>query len=334
MENLVQYRYALVSEQDISNLTQEVRQICLNIGFDRIDTEELVLACSEIGHNAVRHGGGGDAVVTCKKYGKVIKITITDNGKGIPNIELARRDGYSTVKTSLGLGLESVHRLADNVKIKSSPEIGTSISFDKSQHLDADTVEYGLVSIPDSQQNYNGDQYILKEYDGDSVLVGVIDGPGQGYHAHAIAQSCKQFVEANYRRPIPELIAALNVLVKETNDDDGFTCALARISPGELRYQGLGDTHAYVIPTEGEIKTLENQSGRGGHMLQVNDTCYYQPFTESIRIILCTDGLNAISDVPNMSESIQHQANEIFDRYQTNSDDATVMLVHYKRVEV
>ena len=226
-------------EADVGILTNTVRDICRQNLFDKVDTEQMVLACSEIGHNAIRHGLGGKAHAQSLKNGKLIRVIIIDKGPGILNIELAKREGYSTVKTSLGLGLEGAQRLVDNFEIESSMDGGTTVTLEKFRPLSKDIVDYGLVSIPDNNYNYNGDQYILKEYDGDSLLIGVVDGPGQGYDAHSIAQTCKQFVENNYHRPIIELLTALNTLMKESNDDVGITCSLARITPDGVHYAGI-----------------------------------------------------------------------------------------------
>jgi serine/threonine-protein kinase RsbT len=52
-----------------------------------------------------------------------------DQGPGIPDIELALRDGYSTTR-SLGLGLPGARRLMDEFEIDSAVGRGTTISMD------------------------------------------------------------------------------------------------------------------------------------------------------------------------------------------------------------
>jgi len=315
---------------DVSALTTTVRDICIQNLFDKVDTEQMVLACSEIGHNAVRHGLGGNAHIQDLKNGKLIRVIIKDNGPGIPNIDLAKREGYSTVKTSLGLGLEGAQRLVDNFNIESSMDNGTTVTLEKFRPLSKDIVDYGLVSIPDNNYNYNGDQYILKEYDGDSLLLGVVDGPGQGYDAHSIAQTCKQFVENNYRRSLIELLTALNTLMKESNDDVGITCSLARITPEGFHYAGIGDTHAYVRLDEGEIVHLSNQQGRAGHITKVKNEKTQYLFNKSVDIILCTDGIKTIYELVSDKLPAQEWANDLFDQYHRPSGDATIIIAKYK----
>jgi serine/threonine-protein kinase RsbT len=318
----------LETEADVGLLTQAVRECCLANRFDRVDTEEMVLGCSEIGHNAVRHGGGGSAEIYELKNGKVIRVIISDNGPGIVNFDLASRQGYSTVKTSLGLGLESTQRLVDNFKIDSKVNLGTTVILEKYRPLTVDNVSYGLVSIPDNNYNYNGDQYILKEYDGDSILIGVVDGPGQGYDAHSIAQTCKQFVENNYKKSLTELMTALNTLMKESIDEVGITCSLARITPSEINYLGLGDTHAYFSIDGDDFISLTNQEGRIGYVRKVKAQQYRSEFQKTVKIILCTDGIKTIHDVIE-DENPQALANKLFDQYHRSSGDATIIIAGY-----
>lgn len=325
-----QHIVLLEVEADVSLLTQAVREICIANLFDRVDTEEMVLGCSEIGHNAVRHGLGGKAEIFALKSGKMIRVIISDEGLGIPNIELASRQGYSTVKTSLGLGLESSQRLVDNFAIVSTVGNGTTITLEKYRPLTNDIIDYGLVSIPDDNYNYNGDQYILKEYDGDSVLIGVVDGPGQGYDAYSIAQSCKQFVESNYRKPLAELMTALNTLMKESNDNVGITCSLARITPGYLSYIGLGDTHAYLLLDDQEMVRLDNQQGRVGYVRRVKEGKFNSKFMFSAKVVMCTDGIKSISEIVQNQSNMQELANSLFDQNHRVYGDATIIIADYK----
>ncbi len=325
-----QHIILLEVEADVGLLTQAVRELCLANLFDRVDTEEMVLGCSEMGHNAVRHGLGGQAEIYALKSGKLIRVVISDNGPGIPNIELASRQGYSTVKTSLGLGLESTQRLVDNFSIVSSEGNGTQITLEKYRPLTNDIIDYGMVSIPDDNYNYNGDQYILKEYDGDSVLLGVVDGPGQGYDAYSIAQSCKQFVENNYRKPLTELMTALNTLMKESNDDVGITCSLARITPTHISYIGLGDTHSYLSIDHGDMIRLDNQEGRVGYVSKVKEAKFDSHFMSAVKVVLCTDGIKKITVIPNVDSKAQDLANSLFDQYHRSFGDATIIIADYK----
>ena len=59
-----------------------------------------------------------------------IRIIARDDGPGIPDVELAMRDGYSTGK-SLGLGLPGARRIVDDFEISSEVGRGTIVTMRK-----------------------------------------------------------------------------------------------------------------------------------------------------------------------------------------------------------
>jgi serine/threonine-protein kinase RsbT len=65
------------------------------------------------------------------KHGrKGIVVVASDDGPGIPDIEQAMQDGFSTGR-SLGLGLPGARRLMDEFEIVSEPGKGTTITMRK-----------------------------------------------------------------------------------------------------------------------------------------------------------------------------------------------------------
>ncbi len=56
-----------------------------------------------------------------------LRLTFEDRGPGIPDIELALRDGYTT-GTGLGLGLNGARKLSHEFDIQSRPGEGTRVT--------------------------------------------------------------------------------------------------------------------------------------------------------------------------------------------------------------
>jgi serine/threonine-protein kinase RsbT len=56
-----------------------------------------------------------------------VKVVFTDRGPGIPNIELAMKDGYTT-RGGLGLGLSGSKRLVNEFAIESQAGKGTMVT--------------------------------------------------------------------------------------------------------------------------------------------------------------------------------------------------------------
>lgn len=58
---------------------------------------------------------------------KGIKLVFEDKGPGIPDLQLALRDGYTT-GGGMGLGLSGSKRLVNDFQIKSEPGRGTTVT--------------------------------------------------------------------------------------------------------------------------------------------------------------------------------------------------------------
>jgi serine/threonine-protein kinase RsbT len=101
---------------------QAVRRHALALGFSLVDQTKIVTAASELARNTLVHGGGGEALIESLADGvrKGLRLTFEDHGPGIPNIELAMTDGYTT-GVGLGLGLSGAKRLSNEFHIASTP---------------------------------------------------------------------------------------------------------------------------------------------------------------------------------------------------------------------
>ncbi|HET7111766.1 MAG TPA: anti-sigma regulatory factor [Gemmatimonadales bacterium] len=119
----------LRSAADIVAIRQLVRARAIEMGFGLVEQTKIVTAASELARNTVDHGGGGNARIEILEQGtrKGLRMIFEDQGTGIPDIELALRDGYST-GSGLGLGLGGTRRLMGEFDIQSKPGEGTRVS--------------------------------------------------------------------------------------------------------------------------------------------------------------------------------------------------------------
>jgi len=118
----------LRTTQDIVLVRQAVRQWTLAQGFSLVDQTKLVTAASEIARNTVEYGGGGEARLESLEQGirRGVRITFTDRGPGIADLQQALRDGFTT-GNGLGLGLSGARRLCNEFEIESAPGKGTRV---------------------------------------------------------------------------------------------------------------------------------------------------------------------------------------------------------------
>jgi serine/threonine-protein kinase RsbT len=114
---------------DVVRVRQQVRALAARSGLSLVDQTKLVTAASELARNALVYGGGGTArveVVTSGTGKPGVRIGFTDDGPGIPDVDLALTDGW-TSGNGLGLGLSGARRLVDEFELTSKPGSGTSV---------------------------------------------------------------------------------------------------------------------------------------------------------------------------------------------------------------
>jgi serine/threonine-protein kinase RsbT len=123
---------SIASDQDVVAARQKGRGMALELGFSASDSTLLATAISELARNIVSYAGKGEIVLRAtQNSGKpTVTVVARDQGPGIPSIEQALRDGFST-SGSLGLGLPGVRRLVDDFEIVSEVGRGTTVTVRK-----------------------------------------------------------------------------------------------------------------------------------------------------------------------------------------------------------
>jgi serine/threonine-protein kinase RsbT len=118
----------LRNEHDMVLARQAVRRLAQEQGFSLVDQTKFVTAASELARNALIYGGGGTLTweVLADGVKRGVRLTFEDHGPGIPNVELAMTDGW-TSGTGLGLGLTGARRLVNEFELNSTVGIGTRV---------------------------------------------------------------------------------------------------------------------------------------------------------------------------------------------------------------
>src|SRR5687767_12649334 len=86
------------SSEDVVRVRQLTREGALTQGFSLVDQTKLVTAASELARNTLEHGGGGQVEIRLLQESgkKGVRLTFADNGPGIPNVDQALKDGFTT----------------------------------------------------------------------------------------------------------------------------------------------------------------------------------------------------------------------------------------------
>ncbi len=111
----------------------QVKKNLRQIGIPPEIIRRISIAMYEGEINMVIHANGGTADVLV--YEDRIEIILTDSGPGIPDVDLAMSEGYSTAPDNVrslgfgaGMGLPNMKRYTDSMKIDTVVGQGTTIT--------------------------------------------------------------------------------------------------------------------------------------------------------------------------------------------------------------
>lgn len=114
---------------DVVRVRQVVRALAGTVRLSLVDQTKLITAASELARNTLVHGGSGRARVETVERGgrRGVKAVFTDAGPGIPDVDRALADGYTT-GSGLGLGLGGSRRLVDEFVLETAVGEGTTVT--------------------------------------------------------------------------------------------------------------------------------------------------------------------------------------------------------------
>lgn len=112
--------------------SSEVKRVLRRLGFDGEIIRRCAICMYEGEINMVIHASGGRAEVYIDSSSIVMELV--DMGPGIPDIDLAMQEGYSTASQDIrelgfgaGMGLPNMKKYSDEMKIESEVGKGTAI---------------------------------------------------------------------------------------------------------------------------------------------------------------------------------------------------------------
>ncbi|WAC75920.1 anti-sigma regulatory factor [Roseateles sp. SL47] len=120
---------AIRSEADIVMARQQVRRLTQALKFSLVDQTKMITAASELSRNTLIYGGGGDMQWQLVQQGvrNGLRLSFVDQGPGIPDIDLALKDGW-TSGGGLGMGLSGSKRLVNDFELETAPGKGTRVT--------------------------------------------------------------------------------------------------------------------------------------------------------------------------------------------------------------
>ena len=132
MNNAAEGEVSIETEGDIVAARRTARDAATRAGFSGTDVTRIVTAASELARNTFQYAGKGimhwRLVENNGQQG--VELRFVDHGPGIPDVDLAFEQGYSTSEGP-GMGLPGTKRLMDEMEIQSGPGQGTTITVKK-----------------------------------------------------------------------------------------------------------------------------------------------------------------------------------------------------------
>jgi serine/threonine-protein kinase RsbT len=131
-------RLLIHGEDGIVLSRQRAREVARQLGFGAVDQSRIATAVSELARNVVRYATNGRGEVTIRAITSEgggrerpgIEIIVADEGPGIPDVDQALRDGF-TSGGGMGMGLPGTRRLMDEMSIESHVGRGTTVTIRK-----------------------------------------------------------------------------------------------------------------------------------------------------------------------------------------------------------
>ena len=120
---------SVAAASDVVTVRHAVRRKAIEIHLSLVDQTKIVTAASELARNMFVYAGGGKVTLEVLQDGvrQGLRAHFADSGPGIPDLDLALRDGFTT-GNGMGLGLGGAKRLVNEFNMESTPGTGTRVT--------------------------------------------------------------------------------------------------------------------------------------------------------------------------------------------------------------
>ncbi|WP_318199839.1 ATP-binding SpoIIE family protein phosphatase [Streptomyces sp. SCL15-4] len=274
------------------------REACDDSGLASSRTAAAELVATELATNLLKHAGGGHMVVNLVDPpaggpGASVQLYALDHGPGIPDVDAAQRDGYSTADGSLGAGLGSCRRSANAFQLYSRPGRGTVAA----ARIDPEPRKRGAapaplpaggITVSLGEAGQCGDAWAWVRA-GRLLTLLLADGLGHGPKAaHASATAVEELRRAGHLPPA-DILRRLHTALRPTR---GAAVSVAQVDTerAELSFAGVGNVAARVRG-EKAWTSLVSHPGIVGAYFPARVPVRRLPWRPDSLLVLHSDGL-------------------------------------------
>lgn len=266
----------LARDADMYAALEQSRDLAVMGGFDSYRLSDIETAVSELCTNALRHGTRGWA--TFRLDSSAFEATIEDEGPGFGHAE--------TLRTGLGIGLEGARRLMDTLTVDER-QVGAAVTATRRRSRGRKfyptwRVRAGWRTKPGSSSC--GDQW-ESSWDQDMFRVAIADGLGSGVHAAHAARAAVAVIRDAPAGSPATLLARAGASCTNTRGAVGIVAEIDS-RKSVLRYAGVGDVSAWVLPAGSSLISRPGILGRPFHPEEFELT-----FEPGSTLVMWTDGV-------------------------------------------
>ena len=307
--------------------------IAASAGLNETDAGKFSILATEAATNIAKHAGRGEMMLRALRAPGVCgaELVAMDSGPGIPDLDRALRDGFSTAGSS-GAGLGAFSRLSTRFDMYTAAGAGTVLV----ARVEASTapvgtrrmLDIGVVRVPKRGEYDCGDDWGIVVDETGRALLTVVDGLGHGSAAAEAARRAVEIAAEHSADAAGAVVATIHAGLRSTR---GAALAVAELSPDQssIRFSGLGNISASVVSSM-STKSLVSHNGIAGHeMRKIQEFSYDWP-TDAL-LVVHSDGVSARWDLGRYPGLARRDpsvvAGVIYRDFSRGRDDALVVVV-------
>ena len=278
---------AVVDASQVVALRQAVAALCRSAGLDESEGGRASIVATEAATNVVKHGRGGEVVISPLQLGEAVGIELLalDRGPGIP--AMAARAGGQSTAGPRGRGFDAIRRESTQFDLYTRPGQGTAL-LSRIWHGAPPTTSLDLAALCVAKPGESecGDFWSFEARPGGGRIV-VADGVGHGPFAREAALAV---LRATRRRP-PGAASALEDAHRAARGTRGAAVAIVEVdlATQEICFAGFGNVAGVLVGPEG-VQSMISMSGTAGQGNLKSREFTYR-FARGALLVMSSDGL-------------------------------------------
>ncbi|GAB3050976.1 SpoIIE family protein phosphatase [Spirosoma pulveris] len=335
MDNAAHTQFRAPDRSYLAQLKKGVSQMAIQVGFQPQRLAEIDIIVAEMATNLIKHGGGGELLVrpvqALPQAG--LELISIDNGPGMTDTTRMFQDGISTTNT-LGQGLGSIRRLADQVQLYSMKGWGTILlvriflhSLPDKAPIRLSGFEFRPLLVAKPGETLSGDGFYVKTTPTHLKLF-LGDGLGHGPEAHfAVQTAVNAFRLCPDHRPV-DILRQMHRSVTKTRGLVG-SVVVYDVASQQWNWCGVGNI-ATRLSGPMATKNFLSYNGIIGMNLPATMNDHTLPFERGQLLIMCSDGLQSRWDPTRYPRIHRYDlsilAAALYKDYARQTDDSSLLV--------